>query len=136
MAPHRRFGGDGRKRILSNYRAAEGYDHPGRENIYPREIEELLYTHPKIQDVQITGVPDEKYGEQVAAFIRVQEGETLAPEEVRSFCEGKIARYKIPRYVFLVDEYPMTASGKIQKFRLREMAVRELGLDKKVEKSG
>ncbi len=108
----------------------------GGENIYPREIEELLYTHPKIQDVQITGVPDEKYGEQVAAFIRVQEGETLTPEEVRSFCEGKIARYKIPRYVFLVDEYPMTASGKIQKFRLREMAVRELGLDKKVEKSG
>src|SRR5690606_17122972 len=108
----------------------------GGENIYPREIEELLYTHPKIQDVQITGVPDEKYGEQVAAFIRVQEGETLTPEEVRSFCEGKIARYKIPRYVLLVDEYPMTASGKIQKFRLREMAVRELGLDKKVEKSG
>lgn len=105
----------------------------GGENIYPREIEEFLYTHPKILDVQIVGVPDEKYGEQVAAFIRVKEGEQLTPEEVRAFCEGKIARYKIPRHVFFVDEYPMTASGKIQKFRLREMAARELGLEKKEE---
>jgi fatty-acyl-CoA synthase len=107
----------------------------GGENIYPREIEEFLYTHPKILDVQIVGVPDEKYGEQVAAFIRVKEGETLTSEEVRAFCEGKIARYKIPRYVFFVDEYPMTASGKIQKFRLREMAARELGLEKTAEES-
>ncbi|MEW9034102.1 MAG: AMP-binding protein, partial [Planifilum fimeticola] len=92
-------------------------------------------THPKILDVQIVGVPDEKYGEQVAAFIRVREGETLTSEEVRAFCEGKIARYKIPRYVFFVEEYPMTASGKIQKFRLREMAARELGLVEKAEES-
>lgn len=102
----------------------------GGENIYPREIEEFLYTHPKILDVQIVGVPDEKYGEQAAAFIRVKEGENLTPEEVRAFCEGKIARYKIPRYVLFVDEYPMTASGKIQKFKLREMAARDLGLEK------
>ncbi|PRX41100.1 fatty-acyl-CoA synthase [Planifilum fimeticola] len=107
----------------------------GGENIYPREIEEFLYTHPKILDVQIVGVPDEKYGEQVAAFIRVKEGETLTFEEVRAFCEGKIARYKIPRYVFFVEEYPMTASGKIQKFRLREMAARELGMVEKSEES-
>ncbi|PTX64883.1 fatty-acyl-CoA synthase [Melghirimyces profundicolus] len=103
----------------------------GGENIYPREIEEFLYTHPKILDVQVVGVPDEKYGEQVMAFVRVKEGETLALEELREFCDGKIARYKIPRYMKVVESYPMTASGKIQKFRLREQGVRELGLEVK-----
>lgn len=97
----------------------------GGENIYPREIEEFLYTHPKIFDVQIVGVPDAKFGEQVAAFIKVKEGEQLSSEEVKSYCSGKISRFKIPYYVEIVDEYPMTASGKIQKFKLKEYAVRE-----------
>lgn len=98
----------------------------GGENIYPREIEEFLYTHPKIFDVQIVGVPDEKFGEQVAAFIKVKEGEHLSAEEVKNYCTGKISRFKIPHYVVIVEEYPMTASGKIQKFKLKEYAMREL----------
>ncbi|MGN7469005.1 AMP-binding protein [Brevibacillus sp. SAFN-007a] len=100
----------------------------GGENIYPREVEEFLYTHPKILDVQIVGVPDAKYGEQVLACIRVKPGETLTEEEVLAYCEGKIARFKTPRYVQIVDEYPMTASGKIQKYKLREQALATLGL--------
>ncbi|GGE14773.1 AMP-binding protein [Marinithermofilum abyssi] len=100
----------------------------GGENIYPREIEEFLYSHPDILDVQVVGVPDEKYGEQVMAFIRLKEGKSMTLEELREYCDGKIARYKIPRYMQVVDQYPMTASGKIQKFRLREMAVKELEL--------
>ena len=92
----------------------------GGENIYPREIEEFLYKHPKILDVQVTGVPDEKYGEEAAAWIILKEGQTATEEEIREFCQGKISRYKIPRYIFFVDSYPMTASGKIQKFKLRE----------------
>jgi fatty-acyl-CoA synthase len=95
----------------------------GGENIYPREIEEFLYTHPKILDVQIVGVPDEKYGEQVMAFVRVKEGETLTLEELQDFCRGQIAHFKIPQALQIVTEYPMTASGKIQKYKLREMAV-------------
>ncbi|MFE7062590.1 AMP-binding protein [Sutcliffiella sp. NPDC057660] len=98
----------------------------GGENIYPREIEEFLYTHPKIFDVQIVGVPDEKFGEHVAAFIKVKEGEHLSAEEVKNYCTGKISRFKIPYYVEIVEEYPMTASGKIQKFKLKEYAMREL----------
>jgi len=101
----------------------------GGENIYPREIEEFLYTHPKISDVQIYGVPDRKYGEQVMAAVIVKKGETMAEEEVREFCHGKIANYKIPKYVKFVDSYPMTASGKIQKFKLRDMAIKELALE-------
>ncbi|WP_309479879.1 AMP-binding protein [Brevibacillus agri] len=100
----------------------------GGENIYPREVEDFLYTHPKILDVQIVGVPDAKYGEQVLACIRVKPGETLTEEEVLAYCEGKIARYKTPRYIQFVDEYPMTASGKIQKFKLREQALATFGL--------
>ncbi|MFD1406832.1 AMP-binding protein [Kroppenstedtia eburnea] len=103
----------------------------GGENIYPREIEEFLYTRPKILDVQIVGVPDEKYGEEVMAFIRPKEGESLTIDEIREYCIGKIARYKIPRYMHLVDAYPMTASGKIQKFKLREQAIQVLGLEVK-----
>ncbi|KMZ41149.1 MULTISPECIES: AMP-binding protein [Bacillales] len=95
----------------------------GGENIYPREVEEFLYTHPKVLDVQIVGVPDAKYGEQVLACIRVKPHETLSEDEVRDYCEGKIAHYKIPRYIQFVNEYPMTASGKIQKFKLREQAL-------------
>ena len=101
----------------------------GGENIYPREIEEFLYTHPKVSDIQVYGVPDRKYGEQVMAAIVVKKGMTLTEEEVKEFCRGKIANYKIPKYVKFVDSYPMTASGKIQKFKLREMAIRELQLE-------
>lgn len=103
----------------------------GGENLYPREIEEFLYTHPKIVDVQIVGVPDEKYGEEVMAFIRLKERESLTKDELRAYCEGKIARYKIPRYMKIIDSYPMTASGKIQKFKLKEQAVWEMGLEVK-----
>jgi fatty-acyl-CoA synthase len=100
----------------------------GGENIYPREIEEFLYKHPKILDVQVVGVPDEKYGEEVMAWIILKEGETATAEEIREFCRGKISRHKIPRYIEFTDSYPMTASGKIQKFKLREMAKQRLGL--------
>ncbi len=92
----------------------------GGENIYPREIEEFLYRHPKILDVQIAGVPDEKYGEEAAAWIILKEGQQATEEEIREFCKGQISRHKIPRHIFFVKEYPMTASGKIQKFKLRE----------------
>jgi fatty-acyl-CoA synthase len=100
----------------------------GGENIYPREIEEFLYTHPKVSDVQVYGVPDRKYGEQVMAAIKLKDGVTCSEEEIRDFCRDRIANYKIPYYVKFVDEYPMTASGKIQKFKLREMAIKELQL--------
>jgi fatty-acyl-CoA synthase len=100
----------------------------GGENVYPREIEEFLYTHPDIADVQVVGLPDERYGEEVAAFVIAREGADLDPEEVREFCRGKIAHYKVPRYVIGVDEFPMTVTGKIQKFKLRESAIEELGL--------
>ena len=98
----------------------------GGENIYPREIEEFLYTNPKVQDVQAVGVPCDEYGEQVTACIQLKEGETATEEEIQSFCEQKISRYKIPKYIRFMKEYPMTASGKIQKFKLRDWAVREL----------
>ncbi len=101
----------------------------GGENIYPREIEEFLYTHPKVSDVQVYGVPDRKYGEQVMAAVKLKEGISCSEEEIREFCKGRIANYKVPAYVKFVDEYPMTASGKIQKFKLREMAIRELQLE-------
>lgn len=92
----------------------------GGENIYPREIEEFLYRHPKVLDVQVIGVPDPKFGEEVMAWIILKEGETCTEEEIKEFCKGQIARYKIPRYVQFTDAYPMTASGKIQKYKLRE----------------
>jgi fatty-acyl-CoA synthase len=101
----------------------------GGENIYPREIEEFLYTHPKISDVQVYGVPDRKYGEQVMASIILKKGVEMAEEEVRDFCRGRIANYKIPKYVKFVESYPMTASGKIQKFKMRDMAIKELQLE-------
>ncbi len=100
----------------------------GGENIYPREIEEFLYRHPKISDVQVYGVPDLKYGEQVMAAIKLKEGESCTADEIREFCKGEIARYKVPRYVTFVESYPMTASGKIQKFKLREQAIADLDL--------
>jgi fatty-acyl-CoA synthase len=105
----------------------------GGENIYPREIEEFLYTHPSISDIQVYGVPDRKFGEQVMAAIVLKKGVVMSEEEVRDYCHGKIANYKIPRYVKFVDSYPMTASGKIQKFKLREWAIRELQLEEVAE---
>jgi len=100
----------------------------GGENIYPREIEEFLHGHPKIGDVQVIGVPDSKYGEEVCAWIRLREGETATEEEIRDYCRGQIATYKIPRYIRFTTEFPMTVTGKIQKFRLREQMIQELGL--------
>ncbi|MDI5985714.1 AMP-binding protein [Halomonas sp. M4R5S39] len=100
----------------------------GGENIYPREIEDFLYTHPAISDVQVIGVPDEKYGEEVMAWVKLSEGESLTADELKDFCKGKIAHYKVPRYVKFVDEFPMTVTGKIQKFKMREEATHELGL--------
>ena len=98
----------------------------GGENIYPREVEEFLFRHPKIQSVQVFGVPDEKYGEEVCAWIVVRPGETLTEEEVRAFCQGQIAHYKVPRYIRFVDDMPMTVTGKVQKFIMRERMVDEL----------
>ncbi|HET7628436.1 MAG TPA: AMP-binding protein [Bacillales bacterium] len=92
----------------------------GGENIYPREIEEFLYEHPDVLDVQVVGTPDEKYGEKVVACVRKRPNSKVTEEEIRNFCQGKISRFKIPEYIMFVDEYPMTASGKIQKFKLRE----------------
>lgn len=102
----------------------------GGENIYPREVEEFLYTHPAVLDVQVVGVPDERMGEEAAAFLILKEGSSLTVEEIRAYCEGQIARFKIPRYFEFVDVYPMTASGKIQKFKLREQAIEKLDLNK------
>jgi fatty-acyl-CoA synthase len=100
----------------------------GGENISPREVEEFLYTHPAIRDVQVFGVPDERYGEELAAWVIVREGEALDAEAVRAFCDGQIARYKIPRYVRVVDAFPLTVTGKVQKFKMREREIEELGL--------
>jgi fatty-acyl-CoA synthase len=98
----------------------------GGENIYPREVEEFLFRHPKIQSVQVFGVPDEKYGEEVCAWIVVRPGETLTEEDVRAYCQGQIAHYKVPRYIRFVDEMPMTVTGKVQKFVMRERMIDEL----------
>lgn len=100
----------------------------GGENVYPREIEEFLYTHPKIADVQIIGLPDEKYGEEIMAWIKLKDGQTATPEEVKDYCKDKIAHYKVPRYIKFVDSFPMTVTGKIQKFIMRQQSVEELGL--------
>jgi fatty-acyl-CoA synthase len=100
----------------------------GGENLYPREIEEFLFRHPKIQQVQVFGVPDPRYGEELCAWIRVREGETMTEDEVRAFCQGQIAHQKIPRYVQFVDEFPMTITGKVQKFIMRRIVEEQLGL--------
>ncbi len=100
----------------------------GGENLYPREIEEFLYRHPKIQDVQVFGVADDRYGEELCAWVRIRAGETLTADEVRAFCQGQIAHNKIPRYVEFVEEFPMTVTGKIQKFLMRDAVESRLGL--------
>jgi fatty-acyl-CoA synthase len=100
----------------------------GGENIYPKEIENFLGTHPLIRDVQVIGVPSSKYGEEVMAFIQLKQGETLTQEDIQDFCKDKIARHKIPKYIAFVDSFPVTSSGKVQKFKLLETAVEMLGL--------
>ena len=101
----------------------------GGENIYPREIEEFLYAHPKVLDVQVVGIPDQRFGEELCAWIILREGERLTEDEVRAYCQGQIAHYKIPRYIRFVDSFPMTVTGKIQKFLIRQRMKEELGLD-------
>jgi len=100
----------------------------GGENIYPREIEELLYTHSGVSDVQVIGVPSEKYGEEVMAWVKRRPAAVVGGEELAAFCRGRIATFKIPAHWKFVDEFPTTVTGKIQKFRMREVAVAELGL--------
>ena len=100
----------------------------GGENIYPRELEEFFYTHPAISDVQVIGIPDQKYGEEVMAWVKVHEGKSLDEEELKAFCKGKIAHYKVPRYFKFTQEFPMTVTGKIQKFKMRDLSMEELGI--------
>ncbi|WP_434628561.1 AMP-binding protein [Chromobacterium sp. CV08] len=100
----------------------------GGENIYPREIEEFLYRHPKILEVQVIGVPDARYGEELCAWIRLRDGEAAGADEIRDFCRGNIAHYKIPRYIEFVDGFPMTVTGKIQKYQMRRTMLQKLGL--------
>lgn len=106
----------------------------GGENIYPKEIEEFIYTHPKVQDVQVVGVPDERYGEEAAAFIILKQGEEVSEEDMRSFIKTHIARHKVPRYIRFVDEFPMNAAGKVLKYKMREQIAKELGLEDMLEK--
>ena len=100
----------------------------GGENIYPREIEEFLFTHPKIQDAKVVGIPDEKYGEEVCVWIKLKEGELISEDEIRAFCKDHIAYFKVPRYIRMVENFPMTVTGKVQKFKMREQMENELGL--------
>jgi fatty-acyl-CoA synthase len=100
----------------------------GGENVYPREIEEYLFRHPKIAAVQVVGVPDRKYGEELCAWVQLKPGVSATAEEVQSFCKGQIAHYKIPRYIKFVEAFPMTVTGKVQKFIMREAMMKELGL--------
>ena len=101
----------------------------GGENVYPREIEEFLYTHPDIEDAQVIGVPDTRYGEEICAWIRMKPGRpALDAAAVRGFAEGRLAHYKIPHYVHIVDEFPMTVTGKVRKVEMRELSVEILGL--------
>jgi fatty-acyl-CoA synthase len=101
----------------------------GGENIYPREIEEFLYRHPKVQDVQVVGLPDRKYGEELCAWVIVKPGQTATEDEIRDFCKGQIAHYKVPKYIQFVTEFPMTVTGKIQKFKIRDAMKTQLGLE-------
>ncbi|HEY6278260.1 MAG TPA: AMP-binding protein [Streptosporangiaceae bacterium] len=100
----------------------------GGENVYPREVEEFLYAHPAIEDVQVIGVPDIRYGEELCAWVKLRPGATLSLDELREFCTGQIAHFKIPRYLRITDEFPMTVTGKVQKFKMREVSIAELGL--------
>jgi fatty-acyl-CoA synthase len=100
----------------------------GGENVYPREVEEFLYAHPAIEDVQVIGVPDSRYGEELCAWVKLRPDATLSLDELREFCSGQIAHFKIPRYLRITDEFPMTVTGKVQKFKMREVSIAELDL--------
>ncbi|MNC60383.1 putative sulfoacetate--CoA ligase [compost metagenome] len=100
----------------------------GGENVYPREIEEFLFTHPAVADVQVVGIPDDRYGEEIVAWIKCHPGHEVSDEQLREYCKGRIAHFKAPRYFLFVDEFPMTVTGKVQKFRMRELTVERLGL--------
>ena len=100
----------------------------GGENLYPREIEEFLYRHPQVQDVQVVGVPDSRYGEELCAWIIAKPGQSVTEDDIRAFCQGQIAHYKVPRYIRFVDAFPMTVTGKIQKFKIRETMMQQLQL--------
>ncbi len=102
----------------------------GGENIYPKEIEEVIYTNPKVKDVSVIGVPDEQYGEEVMAQIILKDGESATVDEMRAYIAGLVARHKVPRYIEFVDSFPMNAAGKILKFKMREAAVEKLNLQK------
>ena len=97
----------------------------GGENIYPREIEEFLFTHPAVADVQVIGIPDDKYGEEVVAWVKLHPGHSASAEELREYSKGRIAHFKVPRYFKFVDDFPMTVTGKVQKFRMRELMLAE-----------
>jgi fatty-acyl-CoA synthase len=101
----------------------------GGENLYPREIEEFLYRHEDIEAVQVFGVPDDKFGEELCAWIKPREGKSLTEQDIRDFCEGRISHFKVPRYIRFVDEFPMTVTGKVQKFQMRDAMIEELGLE-------
>jgi fatty-acyl-CoA synthase len=105
----------------------------GGENVYPREIEEFLYGHPDVADVQVIGVPDERYGEELMAWIIPRAGATIDADAVKAYCQGRIAHFKVPRHVKVVEEFPITVTGKVQKFKLREAAIAELGLQAAAE---
>ncbi len=98
----------------------------GGENIYPREIEEFLYQHPKVEQVEVIGVPDPRYGEEICAWVKLRAGESASAEELREYCRGKIAHFKIPRHVRFVETFPMTVTGKVKKFEMRAQMTREL----------
>jgi fatty-acyl-CoA synthase len=105
----------------------------GGENVYPREIEEFLYTHPDIDDVQVIGVPDERFGEELMAWVQLRQGaEPLTVEDLRAFCQGQLAHFKVPRYLHITDEFPMTVTGKVRKVEMRERAIDLLGLGQPV----
>ena len=100
----------------------------GGENVYPREVEEFLYTHPDIEDAQVIGVPSARYGEEVMAWVRLKAGAAVTGEQLRAFCHGEIATYKIPRYWKFVESFPLTVTGKVQKYKMREISTAELKL--------
>ncbi|MFT4596704.1 MAG: fatty-acyl-CoA synthase, partial [Paracrocinitomix sp.] len=107
----------------------------GGENVYPREIEEFLYTHPAIADAQVIGVPDLKYGEEIMAWVQLAEGQSVTDDDIKAFCKGKIAHFKIPRYISFVNDFPMTVTGKIRKAEMREKSIADLGLQSEIAES-
>jgi len=101
----------------------------GGENVYPREVEEFLFRHPKVLEAQVIGVPDRRFGEELCAWIRLKPGESATAEEIQAFCQGQIAHYKVPRHIRFVEEFPMTVTGKVQKYLMRERMIVELAVE-------